>query len=187
MQTGLIKNIAIVVMAGVILYLLFHKKEPITETQTITTVDTVYRDNQVIKIKHIPKLITEKIIDVQNTVDTVYIIQEYNTKKYYSDKIDTMDCHIVIDDTIYHNSIVSRNISVSNKRETIINTTIQNINEMRNKGFIGVNSGVVNNEFGYGVGIGMQDKRDNIYSADIINSKNGVSIMGSVKLKIRLK
>lgn len=187
MQTGLIKNIALIVMAGIILYLLFHRKEPLTETQIITTTDTVYRDTQLVVYRYVPKVKTETFVQTNTVIDTVYIIKDYNTKRFYSENIDTVDCSLTIDDTIFNNSIIYRNISLSNKRETIINTTIQNIDTKRNKGYIGVNSGVINNEFGYGIGIGLQDKRDNIYSADVINSKNGMSVTGSVKLKIRLK
>jgi hypothetical protein len=137
---------------------------------TITTIDTVY--HTVIKevATYIPKYTTKikYIHDVTSTIDTVFVVNDYNSKYVYNDSLKNDTLSLYINDIIFKNKLLSRNIKYTIKFPTVTinNTVIKNKNEFyTGVGLVGSNTGI--NYFGpefllrtkkksvYGLGVGI--------------------------------
>ncbi len=143
---------------------------------TITLVDTCY----------IPKISYRVKIDT--IIDTVFILQEYFTKNYYTDTIlNSSKGFISIADIVYQNKIISRTPTIKLYPETIIQTkTVSVITPARVKVFVGFG---INAQAGFNPGLSgnfaLLTKKDHLYSIyfDPINKQVGMNIY--FKLKFR--
>lgn len=87
------------------------KDKPVAGT-VITKIETKWDTISIDKPIHIPKYITKTVIRYDTifaNIDTQTVLQEYYTKYLYSDTI-SLDSYgfITINDTLYKNSIISR-------------------------------------------------------------------------------
>lgn len=116
MKNETLISILTLTIAILLAILLFNKcsNEPITTTtvtklDTITVIDTVYIEKEVYRpeyttiIREIPKYITE--------IDTIFITQDYFSKKYYIDTVKDSLINLYIEDTIFMNSIHTRKVA----------------------------------------------------------------------------
>ena len=119
---------------------------------------------------YIPKYTTKikYIHDVISTIDTVFVVNDYNSKYVYNDSLKNDTLSLYINDIIFKNKLLSRNIKYTIKFPivTINNTVIKNKNEFyTGVGLVGSNTGI--NYFGpefllrtkkksvYGLGVGV--------------------------------
>lgn len=103
--------------------------------ETITQTDTIYsRPDTVFIVKNPPPKVLTKIVKRVDTivkyrdVDTAQILEDYFTKKYYTDvSTDDSTYWIQVNDTITENRIAYRDIEYKDLTPTkIINQTIKN-------------------------------------------------------------
>ena len=137
---------------------------------TITTIDTVYHTVTKEVATYIPKYTTKikYIHDVTSTIDTVFVVNDYNSKYVYNDSLKNDTLSLYINDIIFKNKLLYRNIKYIIKFPTVTinNTVIKNKNEFyTGVGLVGSNTGI--NYFGpefllrtkkksvYGLGVGV--------------------------------
>lgn len=87
---------------------------PIATKEYVTTSDTIYVNNEVIVVE-------EKEL---SHADTLEIMSEYYTKRFYSDTLETEYGNIVVEDQIWKNNIYSRQYSY-NLQVPEVHTTIK--------------------------------------------------------------
>ena len=145
-------------------------KVTVPNNDTITTIDTVYHTVTKEVATYIPKYTTKikYIHDVISTIDTVFVVNDYNSKYVYNDSLKNDTLSLYINDIIFKNKLLSRNIKYTIKFPTVTinNTVIKNKNEFyTGVGLVGSNTGI--NYFGpefllrtkkksvYGLGVGV--------------------------------
>jgi hypothetical protein len=145
-------------------------KVTVPSNDTITTIDTVYHTVTKEVATYIPKYTTKikYIHDVTSTIDTVFVVNDYNSKYVYNDSLKNDTLSLYINDIIFKNKLLSRNIKYTIKFPTVTvnNTVIKNKNEFyTGVGLVGSNTGI--NYFGpefllrtkkksvYGLGVGV--------------------------------
>ncbi len=145
-------------------------KVNVPNNDTITTIDTVYHTVTKEVATYIPKYTTKikYIHDVTSTIDTVFVVNDYNSKYVYNDSLKNDTLSLYINDIIFKNKLLSRNIKYTIKFPTVTinNTVIKNKNEFYTGiGLVGSNTGI--NYFGpefllrtkkksvYGLGVGV--------------------------------
>ena len=145
-------------------------KVTVPNNDTITTIDTVYHTVTKEVATYIPKYTTKikYIHDVTSTIDTVFVVNDYNSKYVYNDSLKNDTLSLYINDIIFKNKLLSRNIKYTIKFPTVTinNTIIKNKNEFyTGVGLVGSNTGI--NYFGpefllrtkkksvYGLGVGV--------------------------------
>lgn len=145
-------------------------KVTVPNNDTITTIDTVYHTVTKEVATYIPKYTTKikYIHDVTSTIDTVFVVNDYNSKYVYNDSLKNDTLSLYINDIIFKNKLLSRNIKYTIKFPTVTinNTVIKNKNEFyTGVGLVGSNTGI--NYFGpefllrtkkksvYGLGVGV--------------------------------
>ena len=145
-------------------------KVTVPNNDTITTIDTVYHTVTKEVATYIPKYTTKikYIHDVTSTIDTVFVVNDYNSKYVYNDSLKNDTLSLYINDIIFKNKLLSRNIKYTIKFPTVTinNTVIKNKNEFyTGVGLVGSNTGI--NYFGpefllrtkkksvYGLGVGI--------------------------------
>jgi hypothetical protein len=114
---------------------------------TITTIDTVYHTVTKEVTTYIPKYTTKikYIHDVTSTIDTVFVVNDYNSKYVYNDSLKNDILSLYINDIIFKNKLLSRNIKYTIKFPTVTvnNTVIKNKNEFyTGVGLVGSNTGI---------------------------------------------
>ena len=145
-------------------------KVTVPKNDTITTIDTVYHTVTKEVATYIPKYTTKikYIHDVTSTIDTVFVVNDYSSKYVYNDSLKNDTLSLYINDIIFKNKLLSRNIKYTIKFPTVTinNTVIKNKNEFyTGVGLVGSNTGI--NYFGpefllrtkkksvYGLGVGV--------------------------------
>ena len=106
-----IKTITILILLGLIVYLkqCTEPKKVVVPKEVIkieTKYDTIVKVSEV----YVPT-IKEVIVEVHDTIteiDTVKVIGDYFTKKFYSDTLNEDSLIAIVNDTVYKNSIISR-------------------------------------------------------------------------------
>lgn len=121
--------------------------------------------------------------------DTIRIIQEYNKKVLYKDKLvlDNDLGIIELTDTISMNKIIGRKWSAQIKERTVTDTKI--VKELpKNQVYAGISGVVGNQNVLVGPQISLKTKKDNIYGLNVyvdnnLNKYIGVNLAWKIKLK----
>ena len=170
-------------------------------------IDTIFVDHTKIKYVKGKDIYHETIVEKEKRIevpvytkgDTVRIVQSYNQKVLYKDKLvlDNNLGTIELTDTLYQNKILGRKWNATIKEKTIIDTKI--VKELpKNQVYVGVNGALDKVNFGNSIGAGviLKSKTDKLYQLNIgisnqqnTNGANNVVpyIGGGVYWKIKLK
>lgn len=170
-------------------------------------IDTIFVDHTKIKYVKGKDIYHETIVEKEKRVevpvytkgDTVRIVQSYNQKVLYKDKLvlDNNLGTIELTDTLYQNKILGRKWNAIVKERTITDTKI--VKELpKNQVYVGVNGALDKVNFGNSIGAGviLKSKTDKLYQLNIgisnqqnTNGANNVVpyIGGGVYWKIKLK
>lgn len=136
----MIKNIVIVVLLFISVYLFFNPKKEVefkTITNTIMVTDSNY--TQIID--------TLEIVDLPANIDTLKVINDYYSKYNYKRKFEDKYINIVLNDTVFKNQIFSGDLKYTIKDFPV------------SKGYkYGVGLNYIND---VGIGVGMQYFRNN--------------------------
>jgi hypothetical protein len=160
-----IKNIAILVLVSLVIYFSTCNSKGNVKTQikevfkTETKIDTVYDTiSNSVKV-YIPKPyeVIKEVIIHDTIIDTLEIIGDYFSKKVYSDTIIGDSILINITDTIFKNSIHSRELTYQVVYPTLVKT------EFKNKLYWGFDLNGNKSQINYlGIGLLLNNKKDNI-------------------------
>ena len=170
-------------------------------------IDTIFVDHTKIKYVKGKDIYHETIVEKEKRIevpvytkgDTVRIVQSYNQKVLYKDKLvlDNNLGTIELTDTLYQNKILGRKWNAIVKERTITDTKI--VKELpKNQVYVGVNGALDKVNFGNSIGAGviLKSKTDKLYQLNIgisnqqnTNGANNVVpyIGGGVYWKIKLK
>jgi hypothetical protein len=160
-------------------------------------IDTVIVDHFKTKYVKGEDIYHETIVEKEKRVevpvylkgDTIRIVQEYNKKVLYKDKLvlDNNLGTIELTDTISQNKIVGRRWNAQIKERTVTDTKI--VKELpKNQVYIGVGGMVGNSLIMAGPNLSLKTKKDNIYGLNIyvdpnMNKYIGVNLAWKIKLK----
>jgi hypothetical protein len=170
-------------------------------------IDTVIIDHTKIKYVRGKDIYHETIVEKEKRIevpvytkgDTVRIVQSYNQKVLYKDKLvlDNNLGTIELTDTLYQNKILGRKWNATIKERTITDTKI--VKELpKNQVYVGVNGALDKVNFGNSIGAGviLKSKTDKLYQLNLgisnqQNTNGGNQVIpyvgGGVYWKIRLK
>ena len=170
-------------------------------------IDTIFVDHTKIKYVKGKDIYHETIVEKEKRIevpvytkgDTVRIVQSYNQKVLYKDKLvlDNNLGTIELTDTLYQNKILGRKWNATIKERTITDTKI--VKELpKNQVYVGVNGALDKVNFGNSIGAGviLKSKTDKLYQLNLgisnqqnTNGANNVVpyIGGGVYWKIKFK
>jgi hypothetical protein len=170
-------------------------------------IDTVIIDHTKIKYIRGKDIYHETIVEKEKRIevpvytkgDTVRIVQSYNQKVLYKDKLvlDNNLGTIELTDTLYQNKILGRKWNATIKERTITDTKI--VKELpKNQVYVGINGALDKVNFGNSIGAGviLKTKTDKLYQLNLgisnQQSPNGGNqvipyVGGGVYWKIRIK
>lgn len=177
------KNILIglLLIVIVLIGLNYYYSEPETIKEVTVKTDTVIIVDSFHSISYVPQYY--KVVDTvieRSVVDTQLIINNYFTKKYYSDTLfNDSVLQIVVNDTLYRNEIISREPYIRRKNHIIT----KEINTTEYKHDNGFYMGVV---AGQNLGI-TADYKYNYNTFGVIYDKQGFSVKYSRKINFRRK
>ena len=138
----MIKNIVIVVLLFISVYLFFFNPKKEVEFKTITNTimvtDSTY--NQIID--------TLEIVDIPANIDTLKVINDYYSKFNYKRSFEDKYINIRLNDTVFNNQIFTGNLEY----------TIKNF-PVKKEFKYGVGLNYIND---VGIGVGMQYFRNNL-------------------------
>jgi hypothetical protein len=160
-------------------------------------IDTVVIDHYKTKYVKGSDIYHETIVEKEKRVevpvylkgDTIRIVQEYNKKVLYKDKLvlDNDLGSIELTDTISQNKIVGRKWNAQIKERTITDTKI--VKELpKNQVYAGISGVVGNSNVLVGPQLTLKTKKDNIYGLNVyldnnLNKYIGVNLAWKIKLK----
>jgi hypothetical protein len=170
-------------------------------------IDTVIIDHTKIKYVRGKDIYHETIVEKEKRIevpvytkgDTVRIVQSYNQKVLYKDKLvlDNNLGTIELTDTLYQNKILGRKWNATIKERTITDTKI--VKELpKNQVYVGVNGALDKVNFGNSIGAGviLKSKTDKLYQLNLgisnqQNTNGGNQVIpyvgGGVYWKIKFK
>ena len=160
-------------------------------------IDTFVVEHTQIKYKKGNDIYHETIVEKEKRIevpvytkgDTIRIVQSYNQKVLYKDKLvlDNDLGMIELTDTLYQNKILGRKWNAMIKERTITDTKI--VKELpKNQVYVGVTGIVGNSSALIGPQLTLKTKKDNLYGANLLIDGNGNKYFGvSVGWKIKLK
>jgi hypothetical protein len=141
-------------------------------------IDTVIIDHTKIKYVRGKDIYHETIVEKEKRIevpvytkgDTVRIVQSYNQKVLYKDKLvlDNNLGTIELTDTLYQNKILGRKWNATIKERTITDTKI--VKELpKNQVYVGVNGALDKVNFGNSIGAGviLKSKTDKLYQLNL--------------------
>lgn len=176
----MIKNILIVILLCIAVFLFFNNKNVKTVTKIkVDTLITYKTFNKHTKGDRIPY----KILDtIKETIhDTSYIIADYSQVKEYIDTIKEGKNTYTIRDTISQNKIIGRSLQaqIQEKTITITNNVVQNHQPAL---YIGIRSDLSNNmsKINHNVNISFKTAKKGLFSLGY--GMSGYSIGYSIKL-----
>lgn len=211
-----IKWIVIFATAGIVWYKCTNGDGKVGETVNVDgknyellkqKIDTVYTDRWHTEYKRGKDIYHETIVEKEKIIkvpvytkgDTIRIVESYNQKVLYKDKL-VLDDNlgtIELTDTLYQNKILGRKWNAVIKEKTITDTKI--VKELpKNQVYLGVNGALDKVNFGNSIGGGviLKSKTDKLYQLNIgisnqqnTNGANNIVpyIGGGVYWKIKLK
>lgn len=211
-----IKWIVIFATAGIVWYKCTNGDGKVGETVNVDgknyellkqKIDTVYTDRWHTEYKRGKDIYHETIVEKEKIIkvpvytkgDTIRIVESYNQKVLYKDKL-VLDDNlgtIELTDTLYQNKILGRKWNAVIKEKTITDTKI--VKELpKNQVYLGVNGSLDKVNFGNSIGGGvlLKTKKDKIYQLNLgISNQQSTGgnnqivpyIGGGVYWKIKLK
>jgi hypothetical protein len=160
-------------------------------------IDTVVIDHYKTKYVKGSDIYHETIVEKEKRVevpvylkgDTIRIVQEYNKKVLYKDKLvlDNDLGTIELTDTISMNKIIGRKWNAQIKERTVTDTKI--VKELpRNQVYAGLGGVVGNSNVLFGPQLTLKTKKDNIYGLNVyldnnLNKYIGFNLAWKIKLK----
>ena len=160
-------------------------------------IDTVVIDHYKTKYVKGSDIYHETIVEKEKRVevpvylkgDTIRIVQEYNKKVLYKDKLvlDNNLGTIELTDTISMNKIIGRKWNAQIKERTITDTKI--VKELpKNQVYAGLGGVVGNSNVLFGPQLTLKTKKDNIYGLNVyldnnLNKYIGFNLAWKIKLK----
>jgi hypothetical protein len=160
-------------------------------------IDTIVIDHYKTKYVKGSDIYHETIVEKEKRVevpvylkgDTIRIVQEYNKKVLYKDKLvlDNNLGTIELTDTISMNKIIGRKWSAQIKERTITDTKI--VKELpKNQVYAGISGVVGNSNVLVGPQLTLKTKKDNIYGLNVyldnnLNKYIGFNLAWKIKLK----
>jgi hypothetical protein len=159
-----IKNILILALIIVVLFFVLVPNNKGVNTKVITKIDTIIKDKTIIKYKkgiRIPFVVLDTIYQIYKVHDTIYIVNDYNKIKAYSDtlRINT-DNSVYIQDTITQNRIIGRSYKANLSEKTII-VTNDIYHKPKNELFLGLIGDIRRFDNKIGIGVGLNYKKKN--------------------------
>jgi hypothetical protein len=162
-----IKNLLILLLLLVIAFFVFSDPKYIgtgNTTTVITKIDTIYKVDTIRKYKKgdlIPFAVLDTIYQLNQIHDTIYIVNDYNKVKVYSDtlRINT-DNSVYIQDTITQNKIIGRNYKANLTQKNIVITN-DIYHKPKNELYIGLIGDLNRLNNTIGVGVGLNYKKEN--------------------------
>jgi len=159
-----IKNILILALIIVVLFFVLVTNNEGGNTKVITKIDTIIKDKTIIKYKkgiRIPFVVLDTIYQIYQVHDTIYIVNDYNKIKAYSDilRINT-DNSVYIQDTITQNRIIGRSYKANLSEKTII-VTNDIYHKPKNELFLGLIGDIRRFDNKIGIGVGLNYKKKN--------------------------
>jgi hypothetical protein len=160
----IVKNILILALIIVVLFFVLAPNDMVADTKVITKIDTIIKDKTIIKYKRgnrIPFVVLDTIYQIDQVHDTIYIVNDYNKIKAYSDtlRINT-DNSVYIQDTISQNRIIGRSYK-ANLTEKTITITNDIYHKPKNELFIGLLGDIRRFDNKIGIGVGLNYKKQN--------------------------
>ena len=160
----------IAVCIGLVLLLIYFNDGcekpggPITRIETFY--DTIPGDSipYPVMVKVPYPVYIDSIVEIPADVDTLSILKDYFSTKYYRDTItDDTSMFVIIIDTIGQNRIIGRGALFQNLREkAIITTNIYKDTDTKNKFLIGGYAGFNKDQSVFGIGAQLVNKKDHI-------------------------
>lgn len=151
------KSVVITLLIAVLIFFIFDKSKYIGEKPIIVTqTDTIYSTDTIVKYKKGKDIPFEIYRVLEDTIhDTVTIVQDYLTAKVYTDTFTIDSSRFTIIDTIFKNTIQSRQFLAYIKEKTIYQTNTIYQQE-KNAIYLGLLGDLrrFDNKVGLGVGLG---------------------------------
>ena len=194
-KNNIIKSLLVVitVLLVIIIFMRECKRCPEVSQQTSLGADTTYIYEygdtiEVISNYYIPGPKETIYITIPQDVDTPGILATHFSKVYYADvMLDDSNAYIFVEDTLYKNSIISRNYVYKDKTPTHITQQIITYDTCKecktfNIGFGGIIGGYTD-KFGAGPSIMLTTNKKGSYTAsyDAINKIGYLGIYWNIK------
>ena len=159
------KNILILALIFVVLFFVLAPNDNGGNTKVITKIDTLIKHDTIRKYKKgdaIPFVVLDTIYQIDQVHDTIYIVNDYNKVKVYTDtlRINT-DNYVSIQDTISQNKIFGRGYNAHFTEKTIVVTN--NIyHKPKNELFVGLIGDLrrFDNKIGAGVSLNYKKQKE---------------------------
>ena len=150
----------LLLVLGLLLGYFIFSHSPSITTVTVTTTDTVYTDTGTHTVSIVPKPIYINRIKIDTVIDTVYVILDYHTIKYYDDVlVDDTDLYFHYNAEVFKNKLTSFTFDYNNRRATAITTTVITNTVNKKHLYLGGTAGAGTSQVIYGVIVGYQHKQ----------------------------
>jgi hypothetical protein len=156
------KNILILALIFVVLFFVLAPHDGGGGGIVITKIDTLTKHDTIRKYKKgdaIPFVVLDTIYQIEEVHDTIYIVNDYNKVKVYTDtlRINT-DSYVYIKDTITQNKIIGRSYLANLTQKTIIIDNTKVIMP-KNELYVGLIGDIRRLDNIIGVGVGLNYKK----------------------------
>lgn len=156
-----VKNMLILALIFVVLFFVLAPHDKGVD-RIITKIDTLIKHDTIMKYKKgdaIPFVVLDTIYQIDEVHDTIYIVNDYNKLKVYTDtlRINT-DNYVSIQDTISQNKIFGRGYSAHFTEKTIV-VTNNVYHKPKNELFVGVIGDLRRFDSKIGAGVGLNYKK----------------------------
>ena len=158
------KNILILALIFVLLFFVLAPNNNGGDNKVVTNIDTLIKHDTIRKYKKgndIPFVVLDTLYQIDEVHDTIYIVNDYNKIKAYSDtlRINT-DNSVYIQDTITQNRIIGRSYK-ANLTEKTITITNDIYHKPKNELFMGLIGDIRRLDNKIGIGVGLNYKKQN--------------------------
>jgi hypothetical protein len=158
------KNILILALIIVVLFFVLAPNDKGGGTKVVTKIDTIIKTTTTTKYKKgndIPFVVLDTLYHIDKVHDTIYIVNDYNKIKAYSDTLRiNADNSVYIQDTITQNKIIGRSYK-ANLSEKTITITNDIYHKPKNELFIGLIGDIRSLDNKIGAGVGLNYKKQN--------------------------
>lgn len=192
-------NILIIALAAALFYILWSEGcgesgEYIQSTDTVTVTNTIIVPGDSIPYEvEVPVPVIrwkERVVEVPVDIDTNAILFAYFTKHFYSDTVtDDTSMSVIINDSVHKNEIFYRKVYFQNLRAKSITTNTTTVTTIKkfswNKVFVGAEIGVLDLKPIVGVGVMVQNKKDNLVGATYHPFNKGIMVKYYGKIHFR--
>ena len=173
------KSVVITLLIAVLIFFIFDKSKYIGDKPIIVTqIDTIYYTDTIVKYKNGKDIPFEIYRVLEDTIhDTIELIRDYSTFKVYSDTIKQDSSTFYIRDTIYQNSIQSREFKAEIAYKTIYNTTTITKKD-KSAIYLGFLTDLraFDNKIGLGVGLGYYSPKKGLFLLNATTNQYSLGI-----------